>query len=263
MDRIRRSILITSAVVVLAGAALYVSGEPTISGRFLSHGYGYADCPVGLSFDASPNSVQKSGTVTVEGQLVPEPGADVAGETIAIKRIPSGEFAEVDVLETITDGSGFFSDSFALTETSFVLARWDGTASCSALSSGENVIAFTFADVPPGKFGFDEVETIFAAGITSGCATGPLRFCPDRDVTRGQEAVFLLRAMGHGASAHLPAFRGIFADVPASHPFARFIEHLHDHGITSGCATGPLRFCPDREVSRAVKAVFLVRAFGL
>ena len=37
---------------------------------------------------------------------------------------------------------------------------------------------------------------MYQAGITSGCATAPLRYCPTGPVTRGQMAVFLCRSFG-------------------------------------------------------------------
>ena len=40
------------------------------------------------------------------------------------------------------------------------------------------------------------IEGIRAAGVTSGCATGPLRYCPGQTVTRAQMASFLIRARG-------------------------------------------------------------------
>src|SRR5262245_12935267 len=49
----------------------------------------------------------------------------------------------------------------------------------------------------------------------------------------------------------------MFADVPASHPFCRWIEQLARDRVTSGCATNPLRFCPDAFVTRGQMAVFL------
>ncbi len=39
------------------------------------------------------------------------------------------------------------------------------------------------------------IEGIRAAGVTAGCATGPLRYCPDETVTRAQMASFLIRAL--------------------------------------------------------------------
>jgi SpoIID/LytB domain protein len=119
---------------------------------------------------------------------------------------------------------------------------------------------WTFEDVRPGAFAFNAINTIAEKGITSGCATNPLLYCPKAPVTRAQMAVFLLRAMGHGAPDHLPAYRGLFADVPSSDPLARFIEHLYDHGITAGCATAPLRYCPSESVDRGEMAVFVLRA---
>ena len=42
------------------------------------------------------------------------------------------------------------------------------------------------------------IEGIRAAGVTAGCATGPLRYCPDRTVNRAQMASFLIRALDTG-----------------------------------------------------------------
>ena len=39
------------------------------------------------------------------------------------------------------------------------------------------------------------IEGIRAAGVTGGCATGPLRYCPDEPVNRAQMASFLSRAL--------------------------------------------------------------------
>jgi hypothetical protein len=54
----------------------------------------------------------------------------------------------------------------------------------------------TFSDVPLGHPQRQFIEALAAAGITSGCATGPLRYCPDDPLTRGQMAIFLSRALG-------------------------------------------------------------------
>jgi len=119
-----------------------------------------------------------------------------------------------------------------------------------------------FTDVPPGDSSAAWIEQLFALGITAGCGTDPLRFCPDDSVTRGQTAVFLLRAK-HGAGYQPAEAMGVFADVPLGHPFARFIEELWGEAITGGCGINPLRYCPDQPVTRGAMAVFLVRAFGV
>jgi hypothetical protein len=120
----------------------------------------------------------------------------------------------------------------------------------------------SFADVPPGHPFLPWIEQLLVEAITGGCGTNPLRFCPDQSVTRGQMAVFLLRAT-HGSGYQPPPASGIFADVPVDDPFAPWIERLFAEGITSGCGTSPLRYCPDQPVTRAQMAVFLVRAFNL
>lgn len=54
----------------------------------------------------------------------------------------------------------------------------------------------TFNDIPTSHPFFQFVEAINAAGIMGGCSTNPPRFCPGAQVTRGQLAVFLSRALG-------------------------------------------------------------------
>jgi hypothetical protein len=119
-----------------------------------------------------------------------------------------------------------------------------------------------FSDVPATYWAADWIEQFYNDGITSGCSTNPLKYCPEANVTRAQMAIFLLRSK-HGNDYTPPAASGIFADVPITHWAANWIEQLYNEGITSGCATGPLRYCPDASVTRAQMAVFIVRTFGL
>lgn len=107
------------------------------------------------------------------------------------------------------------------------------------------------------------MERLYADQITGGCAANPLRYCPDADVSRAQMAVFVLRAKcGATYFPNAPA-AATFADVPTNHPQFRFVEKLVNMGITGGCASGPLRFCPDAPVTRAQMAVFLERAYPM
>ena len=120
-----------------------------------------------------------------------------------------------------------------------------------------------FADVPQSHPFARWIEQLAREGITGGCASSPPRYCPDGNTTRGQMAVFMLRAR-HGATYSPPPATGtMFADVAQSHPFARWIEQLAREGITGGCASNPSRFCPDGLVTRGQMAVFAVRAFDL
>ena len=88
----------------------------------------------------------------------------------------------------------------------------------------------------------------------------PLRYCPEDPVTRAQMAVFLERGM-QGSTYTPPAGTGtVFADVPLSYWAVDWIEQFYADGITSGCGTHPLIYCPDDPVTRAQMAIFLLRA---
>ncbi|HXF86351.1 MAG TPA: choice-of-anchor Q domain-containing protein [Anaerolineales bacterium] len=116
----------------------------------------------------------------------------------------------------------------------------------------------TFTDVAVSHWAWQYIERLYASGITGGCATNPLRYCPSNTVTRAQMAIFLLRGI-HGASYTPPSASGaIFNDVTASTPGADWIEQLYAEGITSGCGGG--NYCPNSSVTRAQMAIFLLRA---
>ena len=131
-----------------------------------------------------------------------------------------------------------------------------------------NALMFTihsFDDVMSTHPLWRYVEGFFAREITTGCAVNPLRYCPDRAVTRGEMAVFLLRSMHVDdiepyAPADDPA--DPFADVPTpgKNWMEPWIEQFYATGITTGCAVGPMRYCPERNVTRGEMAVFVLRA---
>ena len=85
-------------------------------------------------------------------------------------------------------------------------------------------------------------------------------YCPDAAVTRAQMAVFLLKTE-HGSGWTPPAATGQFTDVPASNPFAAWIEALSDEGVTAGC--GASKYCPSQPTKRGQMAVFLTKTFSL
>ncbi|MBI5963832.1 MAG: S-layer homology domain-containing protein [Chloroflexi bacterium] len=114
-----------------------------------------------------------------------------------------------------------------------------------------------FADVPLSYWSHSFIERLYNAGITGGCSTIPLNYCPTNSVTRAQMAVFLVRGM-HGVAFVPPTATGVFSDVPVGSFGADFIEQLAADSITSGCGGG--NFCPGASVTRAQMAIFLVRA---
>ena len=123
-----------------------------------------------------------------------------------------------------------------------------------------NVKFQTFVDVAPIYWSFDFVERLYNAGITSGCSTNPLMYCPTRTVTRDQMAIFLLRGKNYPSSYNPPTATGVFQDVPTNYWAADWIEQLAVDGITSGCSVSPKLYCPTAAVTRDQMAIFLLRA---
>ncbi len=115
-----------------------------------------------------------------------------------------------------------------------------------------------FSDVPSMYWAWSFIERLYNAGITGGCSTSPLMYCPETSVTRAQMAIFLLRGE-HGSAYNPPDATGtIFGDVPLGHWAGPWIEQLAAEGITGGCGNG--NYCPDLPVTRDQMAVFLLRA---
>ena len=73
-------------------------------------------------------------------------------------------------------------------------------------------------------------------------------------------AVFVLRTLDPALN---PPACGtpVFADVPASSPFCKWIEELARRGVVTGCGGG--NYCPTAAVTREQMSVFLAATFGL
>ncbi|HNJ12998.1 MAG TPA: S-layer homology domain-containing protein, partial [Anaerolineales bacterium] len=115
----------------------------------------------------------------------------------------------------------------------------------------------TFTDVPSTYWAYNFIERLYNAGITGGCSSSPMMYCPESSVTRAQMAVFILRGE-HGSAYVPPAATGtVFGDVSTSTFAAAWIEQFASEGITSGCGGG--NYCPDSNVTRAQMAIFLLK----
>ena len=114
-----------------------------------------------------------------------------------------------------------------------------------------------FEDVEPDAWWAPYVVRLAETGVTKGCNTDPPQYCPDRPVSRAQMATFLVRALG------LPSAPSAGFTDTAGNTHEANIDALAAAGVTRGCATGPLRYCPERPVTRAQMATFLVRALTL
>lgn len=214
--------------------------------RLTQAGLGF--CSVGLE----PNSIS----------------ADAAGGEYEFRvNTPLGCGSLVDVpVDWIEINAGSRSTAGGATYWLQVLPS-EGPARETAIAFGGTSLRVTqtagvrrFADVVENAF-FAQAVTLFGRlGITDGCAVNPLRFCPDGLVTRGQMAVFLIRAIFGGDDFEFPA-EPLFDDVPPDHPFYKWIQKMGEMGITSGCAAR--RYCPSAFVTRGQMAVFMLRVrFG-
>lgn len=170
-----------------------------------------------------------------------------------------GDYSGMSI-DPVDDCTFWYTNQYYESSTTAATGNWQTRIGAFKFPGCTAPSGATFGDVPESDPFFAWVEALFDAGITGGCSTNPMMYCPTAVVTRGQMAVFLVRGM-HGAGFDPPAATGtVFGDVPASHPFAKWIEQLARDGITGGCATGPARYCPDTPVTRSQMAVFLLRA---
>ncbi len=114
-----------------------------------------------------------------------------------------------------------------------------------------------FVDAAGSVFEAD-IGALAAAGVTRGCnPPANDRFCPGGQVTRGQMAAFLTRAL------NLPVAESRFVDAAGS-VFEADIGALAAAGVTRGCnPPANDRFCPGGQVTRGQMAAFLHRGAGL
>ena len=171
-----------------------------------------------------------------------------------------GSWTSVDVTPLVT-GSGVYD--LALVTTSTVTLNFSSREAASnrpqlVIETTTGAPTGTFQDVPPDHWAYSYIETLYDSGVTGGCSSTPLLYCPASPVTRAQMAVFLLKSK-HGSGYTPPAATGnVFDDVPANHWAAAWIEQLADEGITGGCGSG--NYCPEAAVTRDQMAVFLLKS---
>jgi hypothetical protein len=134
---------------------------------------------------------------------------------------------------------------------SYLATNWN-TANSSFLVTVDPVGGFL--DLGSSPFGPD-IAWLAASGITTGCSADGERFCPLGNVTRGQMAAFLVRALDLP-----PTSNDYFTDDETS-IFEDDINRLAAAGITSGCSA--TTFCPNTTITRGQMAAFLARALDL
>ena len=103
-----------------------------------------------------------------------------------------------------------------------------------------------FADSGPAGSALDSAtSTMYQMGITAGCGSSPLDFCPTQNLARDQMAVFLVRAWSINLWGSATAFMTFappntttpyFQDVLVTDPYFNFVQKLYELGITGGFA---------------------------
>jgi hypothetical protein len=109
-------------------------------------------------------------------------------------------------------------------------------------------------------------EAMYNSGLTSGCSSFPLKFCPYDQLTNVQLAVFGLR-LKHGVNYAPPQATGtVFADLSDVNFWGTgWAEQAYTEGLLPACGTSGRNvfFCPNNLVSRGFSAHVIVKAKGL
>ncbi len=144
------------------------------------------------------------------------------------------------------------------------MARYVAEANGLAKGWALPACAGAFTDVPCSDPDARHIQLVYEKGITGGCNLSPLQYCPDATLTRAQMAVFLVK--GYKPDGFTPpACAGTFQDVACSGAYAAFapwIEQLYRDGVTAGCGSSPLQFCPASSVGEWEMLVWLAKAPG-
>jgi hypothetical protein len=116
-----------------------------------------------------------------------------------------------------------------------------------------------FSDVPTTHPNFTDIKALYANGLTGGCSTTPLMYCPEQTMDRGQAAVFMLR--GNFGSSFVPApVTHVLNDDWTKGTWAKpWSEAMYFNGLSAGCSSSPLKYCPWEQIPREQAVIFALR----
>ncbi len=155
---------------------------------------------------------------------------------------------------TMYDVTGLSPD----TEYEYMVKAMDAQGN---VSDGLTLTVTTSVDFTDDDFSIfeDDIEWLYSAGITKGC-NPPVNdmFCPNDNLTRGQLAAMINRALD------LPATTEDFFTDDDDSVFENDINAVAAAGITAGCNPPDNdNFCPTDNVTRGQMAAFLDRGLDL
>ena len=114
----------------------------------------------------------------------------------------------------------------------------------------------TFVDVLPSHPYWKDIEILYANGLTGGCSTAPLKFCPDQIMDRAQASVFMVRG-AYGAGYVPNPSANLFQDNWTPGLWARpWAEAMRETTLTTGCSLTPWLYCPWTKLPREQVVIF-------
>jgi hypothetical protein len=129
----------------------------------------------------------------------------------------------------------------------------------------------SFQDVPCSSPYWTQIESIYKAGITTGCSTdaaGHKNFCINDPLTRGQAAALFgrtLQYLEYGTVLFSPA-TPTFDDVPTDYLFYKYIENFVTRSIELSdlsCSSNFKSFCPNASATRGFLTPFIINILQL
>jgi hypothetical protein len=114
-----------------------------------------------------------------------------------------------------------------------------------------------FSDVPVTDQFVSFIEAIYPS-ITLGCGLNPLIYCPTKNISNGEFAVFALRGWQRiNPSISTSTSTTSYSDVSSTEPFKPYIEGLAVKGIKWYCDKSANKFCSASALNRATASYVL------
>ena len=219
-----------------------------VSGKDDYYGYGLIQMDQALSYSCFALSLSTVEDNAGSISLDPQPNCFLStrylpGTSVSVTAIPSSEYYRFQVWQGDITG-----------EVPNNSVTMDSNKSITAIFETS-----TFSDVGFLNPNWSYIETLYSNGYTAGCNADPLMFCPDTVMDRGMAAVFMLR--GQYGESYTPANpTGIFGDNWSAGPWAqKWSEAMYNEGLSSGCSSNPLMYCPWTQLNRQEASVFGLR----
>ncbi len=254
------------ATLEVSGGIVYVGGYFTsIGGQSRNH-IAALDMTSGSALPWNPNANDYVYTIWLNGSNVYAGGkfTNVGGQNrnniAALDATTSNATvwnpnANSQVLALAISGNTLYTGGY------FTTIGGQTRPNFAAFSLETTVFNHYFGDVPMSHPYWEDIETLYANGLTAGCSTSPLLFCPDTVMDRAQSAVFMLRGnLGVGYVPPNPPFGSTFGDSWGPGPWAqKWAQGMLQQGLTAGCSSSPLLYCPWEAMPRLQAAVFGMR----